>query len=373
MYGHAWGASEMLWSDTAERLAHDGHRVDASVAHWPRQRPALAKLSNAGVGVWERPPSLVPLWLKALQKAGAGVPDDMLRKPLRKWLASTRADLVCVSNGDVASGADWLAVCERLGLRYVNVAQANHEQFWVPDEGAAELRRVFSAACKCFFVSEGNLKLFEKQIAQRLTNAEIVRNPYKVPWDVDCPWNAEPEIWNLACIGRLEPYPKGQDLLIEVLARPEWRERPLSVSIYGEGAWAQTLERLAALHGISDRVRFCGYVDDIRAVWATHHALVVPSRFEGLPLVVVEAMLCSRPVIATDVAGHGELIDDGITGFLAEAPTVPLLAAAMERAWNRRGEWRTMGEAASRRVRERVPRDPPGTFASRLVALAAQG
>ena len=56
-------------------------------------------------------------------------------------------------------------------------------------------------------------------------------------------------------------------------------------------------------------------------IWAEHHALVLPSRFEGMPLVVVEAMLCGRPCIVTDVGGNAELIRDGINGFLAKAPT----------------------------------------------------
>jgi glycosyltransferase involved in cell wall biosynthesis len=374
MDGAGWGGSEVLWFETAKRLAADGHRVYASVAYWPQPRGALAKLRSAGIEVWERPKSPVPLWLKALGKAGLDIPDAIVRRRGRRWLASTRADLVCVSNGDVAAGADWLADCHALGLPCVNVAHANHEQYWPADDRALELCGIFSAARRCFFVSDGNLKLFEKQIAQRLPNAEIVRNPFNMRWDAECPWpQSEPEAWKLACIGRLEPYPKGQDLLIEVLARPEWRERSISLSIYGQGPWGKSLERLAALHGVADRVRFCGHVEDIEAVWAKHHGLIVPSRFEGLPLVIVEAMLCARPVIATDVAGHRELIDDGVTGFIADAPTVPLLAAAMERAWSARGPWRAMGEEAGRRVRTRVPKDAPAVFAARLHALAAQG
>jgi glycosyltransferase involved in cell wall biosynthesis len=374
MNGAAWGGSEVLWSEAALRLARAGHRVYASVSYWPHPREALGKLRAAGVEVWERPASAVPLWLNVLKNAGLALSDRLARRPMRRWLASTSANLVCISNGDVASGADWLAECQDLGLRHANLAQANHEQWWCSDDQTSTLRRIFSAAHACFFVSEGNLKLFEKQLAQRLPNAEIVRNPFNVSWDAQCAWpEGPPDVWKLASVGRLEPYAKGQDLLIDVLSRPEWRDRSLSISIYGQGQWEQTLSRLAQLHEVGDRVRFCGHVEDVEKIWSTHHALILPSRFEGLPLVLVEAMLCGRPVIATDVAGHGELIDEGVTGFLADAPTTPLVAAAMERAWIRRDDWRSMGEEASRRVRTRVPQDPAAVFMSRLLTLAGGG
>jgi glycosyltransferase involved in cell wall biosynthesis len=101
-------------------------------------------------------------------------------------------------------------------------------------------------------------------------------------------------------------------------------------------------------------------------VWAEHHALVLPSRHEGMPLAVVEAMLCGRVCIVTDVAGNTEFIDDGVTGFVAPAPTASLFRDALERAWDRRGEWRQVGAAAARAVRERVSADPVGFFAREL-------
>jgi len=96
----------------------------------------------------------------------------------------------------------------------------------------------------------------------------------------------------------------------------------------------------------------------------------MPSRFEGLPLAMVEAMLCARPVVATDVAGHAEIIEDGVTGFLAEAPTVGSISAALERFWERRHEAEDIGKAGSRKIRQLLPADPVGVFSSKLRSLA---
>jgi glycosyltransferase involved in cell wall biosynthesis len=157
---------------------------------------------------------------------------------------------------------------------------------------------------------------------------------------------------------------------LRVLAREPWRSCPLTVSFFGKGDCEEGLRRLAQRLGLEDRVRFCGQVDDIEGVWAQHHALVLPSRFEGLPITIVEAMHCGRPVIVTDVAGNAEVVQDGITGFVAEAPTERHLQAALERAWEQRHNWEKIGKAAARAIRELVPADPAAEFAQKLLQLA---
>ena len=113
-----------------------------------------------------------------------------------------------------------------------------------------------------------------------------------------------------------------------------------------------------------------GFVDDVKKIWEEHHGLLLPSRYEGAPLVVIEAMLCNRMVVATNIGRNEELIDDGKTGFIAEGPTVRLIDEALERAWNARENWQPMGELAGKQIRERYPEDPIAEFADRLLSLA---
>jgi len=58
---------------------------------------------------------------------------------------------------------------------------------------------------------------------------------------------------------------------------------------------------------------------------------------------LVEAMLCGRPAVVTDVGGNTEWIEDGRTGFVAEAPTAKSFGAALERAWLAQADWQKMG------------------------------
>jgi len=84
---------------------------------------------------------------------------------------------------------------------------------------------------------------------------------------------------------------------------------------------------------------------------------------------MVEAMLCARPVVATNVAGHPEVIKDGVVGFLADGPTVASVAKALERFWERRSEAEQMGKAAAERIRQLVPRDPTQVFSGKIRKL----
>ena len=95
------------------------------------------------------------------------------------------------------------------------------------------------------------------------------------------------------------------------------------------------VKQLAQMLQLSS-VHFCGHVTDVTEIWRTHHALVLASRGEGLPLAAMEAMLCGRPCILTDAGGNSEILVDGESGFLASGATVRALDEAMERAWSQR-------------------------------------
>ena len=199
----------------------------------------------------------------------------------------------------------------------------------------------------------------------RIPNAAVVRNPVNLPYGL---FTQRPEVKSdgrfvkFACVGRLHAPSKGQDILFKTLSSPKWRGREWTLSIFGDGPQARVFQRLVAMYEIEDRVSFVAHKDDIADIWREHDLLLMPSRYEGLPLAIVEAMLCGRPVVATDVADINEVVEDGITGFLAEAPTERSLDQALERAWSQRAEWPRIGAQARSRALEVVPKDPGGEF-----------
>ena len=266
-------------------------------------------------------------------------------------------------------GLLWMEAARSLGFKYAVISQSAAEWWWPEDEIVERLARCHEDACATFFVSQANLTLSQRQFGTCLSRARVIRNPFNVRYNARPEWPGDSsEQLSLACVGRLDIRQKAQDLLIGVLSLPRWRERNLRVTLVGNGMHERSLQKLVGMFKLST-VSFTGFIEDIEEIWSKHHALVLPSRYEGMPLALVEAMLCGRACIVTDVAGHRELIRDNISGFLAKAPTVELLDDAMNRAWENRVRLKEMGEAAAADVRRLVPSDPAENFVQELQAL----
>lgn len=130
-------------------------------------------------------------------------------------------------------------------------------------------------------------------------------------------------------VGRLEPQ-KRFDVLLEAFAAAR-RSRPdLRLLIVGEGGERQSLEELAGRLSLGDACRFLGHREDVADV---HHALdlfVQSSDYEGTPNAVLEAMALETPIIATDVGGTRELIEDGVHGVAIRPNDPEVLAEAID-------------------------------------------
>src|SRR6266545_3544856 len=367
-----WGGSEELWSATAAVLASDGHRVTVFKSGVDDSEPRIRRLRELSTRVRDlaRFP-LMPRRLFTLVRSlssGAAYGHEVVRLLIGLAL-SRRPDLVVVSQGGNHDGYFLAEVSRRLRLPYAIVSHKASELYCPADWQQKTIAAVYRSAHACFFVSEHSRRLTEEQLGFALPHAALVRNPFLVSWEPRMDWPDDRRELRFACVGRLHPKEKGQDLLLRVLARRRWRDRPLSVTFYGDGLQRGSLERMARNLGLTS-VTFAGFVSDVSAIWSSQHGLILPSRCEGLPIVLVEAMLSGRVPIVTDVGGNAEVVDDGATGYLAAAPTEDALDDAMERAWNERHRWRDVGAAAAARIRTLVPREPERCFAEQLIELA---
>jgi len=149
-------------------------------------------------------------------------------------------------------------------------------------------------------------------------------------------------------VGRLHPQ-KGHDLLIEaapaILARvPEAR-----FLLLGEGPWAGEVDGWIRASGLGDRFLRVDRRPDVARVLAATDVVVLPSRYEGFPNVVVEAMAARRPVVATRIAGTDEAVVDGETGLLVPPEDPEALAGALVRVLQDDGLAGRLAEAGRRR------------------------
>jgi glycosyltransferase involved in cell wall biosynthesis len=363
MLGSPWGASEELWSQTAVQLCRAGHSVQASVAYWPRLSDKMTALADRNVKLETYPSYHAGRVRYIWNRVSLGY-----RRAYRR-LKRFNPDLVVISQAYISGGFDWAKVCRESAIPYLIILHCNAESWRFADGEFGEAVASYSAARKVFCVSANNLDLLRLQLGEPLKNGEVVWNPYKVSSEDTPAWPDESEGWRLACVGRLDLAHKGQDLLIHVLARPEWRERPIELNLFGEGPDEQSLRRLCKMLKL-DNVHFRGHVNDVQTIWEQNHLLVQPSRYEGVPITVMEAMLCARAAVVTDMGRMAELCVDDQTGFVAPTATESSFGAALERAWERRKDWPNVGLAARARAESLFPKDPVGVFCARLKTCA---
>jgi glycosyltransferase involved in cell wall biosynthesis len=366
--GFPGNASEELWTLAAMELVREGFSICASLRERRPLSASIDKLKAAGIEVRIRPTNY-PLWKRAwlyLPTKGKNKAVFEIERQLRSGPAP---DLIVFSNPYTFPPIELIEFAVARKVPFVTISNGNNEAIWPEDEEAERYRGAFATALRCYFVSKANLRLAEKQLGIELPNAEVVWSRYNVDFNVSLPWPSGfgGEL-RLASVGRLDIIDKGQDILLEALAQPIWKERSWHLTFYGDGPRRKSLERLAAMLGIGERVSFAGYAT-IEKIWSANHVLVMPSRHEGLPLAIVEAMLCSRPVVATDVGGNTEILADGQTGFLADGPAVRSIAQALERLWDNRANLEDMGKRGAARIRQLAPEHPINLFCEKIKNL----
>jgi glycosyltransferase involved in cell wall biosynthesis len=155
---------------------------------------------------------------------------------------------------------------------------------------------------------------------------------------------------NLLAVGRLVEK-KGFHILIDAAARIR---EPFQLDIIGEGPEEKRLTELIRTHNLESKIRLCGPKthDDLPEAYARAHVLVAPSIVDqsgdrdGLPNVVLEAMACGRPVIASAVAALGSAVIHQQTGLLTSPGNPESLAAAIELLANQRSMLEELGMRA---------------------------
>lgn len=366
MHGYPWGGSEELWSLAALRLKAAGHFVAATTEDVPPVPQKLRDLVEKDIPVRVRkaPPGALgrALWSR--------LTGHTVRDPHKEWVVRQRPDLVVISQGGNTDGWHWMKFCREQALPFMAVSHCNTETAWPADRDVDEIAAAYRSARVVGCVSRHNLRLLEWQLGGKLPNARVIWNPNLAAALELLPWPAESEKTRLACVGRLDPVAKGQDVLLQALALPQWRARPVELNLYGTGPAEKTLRAMARRLSL-DNVNFCGYAS-VAEIWRDNHLLAMPSRQEGLPLTLVEAMSCGRPAVVTDVGGNAEMCVEGEMGFIASAAAVTPMAEALERAWTRRADWPQMGRAGRQRIMELVPRDPVGDFCEILTSMGSR-
>lgn len=370
-----WGGSEELWARSIPLLKQKGvnditiYKNKINLNH-----PEFIKLKQQGVIFKEfdvQAPFLKNIALKIKDTLyriydKIGLATYNWNKPAEKvynYLKASPPDLVLISQGINFDGLVYAYQCFKLKIPYIIVSHKAVDFYWPMPGDRAYMRETMVNARKCLFVSAHNKNLTEEQFGIRLKNSDIVINPVKTGVE-PLPFPSTDKGYRLACVGRIFVIDKGQDILLRILSQTKWKDRDITVSFIGEGPDLDGLKEMAILLGLKN-VSFAGYMGDLKSIWSNHHALILPSRSEGLPLTIIEAMSLGRIAIASNAGGNAEIIQDQVTGFIGEHDEKEF-DRVLELAWSKREEWPQMGIKAAEYIKEKIPKSPERLFVNIL-------
>lgn len=356
-----WGGSEILWTNAAKELLFRGHSVKAVAGYDPHLIKPYG-INNADFFQITKVEATLSLQQRLLRKLG--LKEYSLQNSLLEFVKTCKPSLAIISQGNNTEGAPFMELLSKLNIPFVTITHLVVDSTWPAqnDNKINLLQNLFNKAAINFFVSKYVWSHHEKFLGYTCSNAALLYNPFlkKIDNSVEYP-NLINGNYCIALIGRLECYHKGYDLLIEVLSSEKWRSRNIKFSIYGTGPHRQLIERLINLNNITN-ITLKGHEDNVAEIWKTHHLLLMPSRLEGQSLTLIEAMRFKRGVIVTQVGGVEELVDEGITGFIAAYPHANTIDEAMERAWNKRADWKQIGLNALDKILAAHPADTTDYF-----------
>jgi glycosyltransferase involved in cell wall biosynthesis len=367
-----WGGSEELWARAAEEAMKSGHQVIVSAYDRGEVSPKFKALKDAGAELYLRRGYIrpgTPLYPRVFRKA-LNFALDRLFNPFAK-LFLRQPDIVVYSGScySIKDDQSLMRLLKKTSTPLIINTQVNLEYTRpINDTEAALVREAYQYSSQVTFVSERNAHVARRHLVDQIPNATIVRNPVNLTSIEAISFPDLSGKVHFAMVANMLVNHKGHDILFDVLRSEKWMSRSWDLSIYGSGDDERYIRQLCAFYQLEGRIHFKGRTNNIRAVWEDHHLLIMPSLCEGIPLAVVEAMLCARPVVATDTGGHMEWIDDGVEGYIAEGANVYSIDNALERAWGSRHLWSDMGMKAHKRASAQFDPAPGVTFLNLILA-----
>jgi len=189
-------------------------------------------------------------------------------------------------------------------------------------------------------------------LQEGFTASQVEQIPNGVDTNHFKPFSSSGNQKNITFIGRLD-HMKGVQVLLDAFKTLKEDGVTAHLTIIGDGPDRDKLQNLSRDAGVNDSISFCGAVEDIIPYLQKSALFVLPSLSEGLSNVLLEAMACGLPIVATRVGGNIDLIRDGENGILVETENSNQLSEAMKKILQDKALAKKLGSEARKTVEQR--------------------
>jgi glycosyltransferase involved in cell wall biosynthesis len=242
---------------------------------------------------------------------------------LLRWLRSLPQETVVVTTRPALT----LLASSLAPAGVVVIAQEHQRLGLYPDELRNALASALQNVSVCVTLTQADRAAYQDLLGP--AGPPVLAIPNAVPDGPHGP--GDPGAHKLMAAGRLARQ-KGFDLLLEAFATVAMKHPDWTLDIFGRGQQREPLERSVVALGLGERVRMSAPTDRLGERMRDASVFVLSSRYEGFPLVLLEAMQAGLAVVSFDCpTGPAEILTDGTSGLLVPAEDVPALAAALDR------------------------------------------
>ncbi len=353
MNGGAWGGSEEQWYKAALWMHQHNYEVAVSVFSWPEKQEKIRALKAAGIKVFEIP-------------NGRGFFKRMQQKRFLKSINFRHYDFVYVNQGgwhDVTH-SPFKRLHKELpayALSFHNYQLRSHQK---PSRVKCLSDWIHNA--KLTVAATGVIyEMLWEEFSIRPKNAIVSYSPVTFDPPVErVPLPAGTFIF--LSLGALDVSRKAQDKLIEAFAAPQWKNRDWRLLIFGEGRDRFLLEDLIQQYKLSGHIFLKGHTSQPADELKKAHILVQATRYDAMPISVMEAMCLGRPCLVSKVGDMPVWVQHGINGFVAESIETDDLQKALEEIWEQRERIDELGENAFGKFKSLYPEPYMEKFVSLL-------
>jgi len=367
MSASPWGGSEELWYRTAVSALDKGWTVGCAVYHWKGKEERMRELAQRGAQV-----IYLPNKGRAKKNILERLQNKWSKKASRKIISALPIedyDLTVVNMGafEIIT-PQWRPLLQKL-RKYI-VLYHNYKEHEIFNGIAKDtIQDLASRAAINLFASSQIAEVLKKNSGIEINKEGILLNPISFaapPAALAMPPSSPVKMVVLAA---LEVNRKAQDLLIDALSLPKWKERNWILSLYGEGPDRGLLQKKIAAYRLEKKIFLRGQSGDVKAVLADAHLLLQLTRQDAMPLSVAEAFAAGRAVAATAVGDMPQWIEESRNGWISKGIDATSIDEVLERAWTQQAEWAEMGRNAFKTYQKKFTKEPAALLLERLEVL----
>lgn len=249
---------------------------------------------------------------------------SVIRDACKEAFEQYKPDIIHYVGGSVKSGLDIkeAAILKGIPLFFSEPLICEEQKF---DQHTLDrIKRVYKNCNRVFAMSIGNMKYL-----QNLTGCDFDK--------IKCIYNGvdfskiktrnvvSKHLKKIVTVARLD-YQKGIDLLINAVgALQKEQELDFTIDIYGEGSLIKEYMELVKMNKLENIIHFLGWNENIYQTLCEYDAFILPSRFEGMPIALIEALAAKLPSLTTNVKGNLEILENGKYGLVVKKESVSSL------------------------------------------------